>query len=369
MLLARLRVDALLVARHVASGPDPRLNALGVGAVLAAAAGETSTALVLWDEVLSKEFQLTPEDDARLFELVEERLEQSSYRAGNPPDGLPLHSLMAMLESRLVVRLARAASQHPGRLRRLAAAHRRIGLRLAAVAFELFGAVFGTSTEGKGREVLRRQLRSAGFDASARLDVLRTLESPRPAEELIRTLPRPTRLLLVEQLLLSALVDRRWTPDVRAAVVAVARASELPLDDLAALETRAAGLVLAHPEAAKALAEATGDGLWRETLDGLADRLHEAAWAVSNEVRETGELGLLLARAARGESLSRDERREVRQQLLDLAKVVPSLAVFAAPGGMLLLPILLKVLPFDMRPSSFQHPARAPRKARLGEEH
>ncbi len=363
-LVARLRVDAGQVARLVGRGDDARLDALAVGAVLAAAAGETSTALVLWDEALAPEYQLTPEDDGRLFELIEARLEQASYRAGNPAEGLPLHSLMAAVESRLTVRLARAARRHPARLHRLAAMHRRVTRRLAATAIELFGAVFGVATDGKGREVLRRQLRSAGLEASERLAVLRALEAPRSAEEIVRSVPRATRLLLVEQLLLSALIDRRWTPEVRAAVVSVARASQLPLETLAALETRAAGLVLANPEAARALTSAAGDGLWRDTFDGLTDRLHEAAWAVTNEVRETGELGVLLARAARGDSLSRDERRVVRQQLLDLAKVVPSLAIFAAPGGMLLLPLLLKVLPFDMRPSSFQHPARAPRKAR-----
>jgi hypothetical protein len=367
-LMARLGVDAAQVARLVGRGADGRLDGLAVGAVFAAAAGEASTSLVLWDEALSPEYQLTPEDEARLFEVVEARVESTSYRAGNPPDGLPLHSLMAMLQSRLVVRLARAARRQPGRLHRLAAAHRRVTQRLAAKAIELFGAVFGCSTDGSGREALRRQLRSAGLDASDRLAVLRALESPRPAEELIRSVPPATRLLLVEQLLLSALVDRRWTPEVRAAVVSVAKASSLPLEVLAALETRAAGLVLAHPEAARALASVPGDGLWRDAVDGLADRIHEAAWAVSNEVRETGELGLLLARAARGESLSREDKRVVRQQLLDLAKVVPSLAVFAAPGGMLLLPLLLKVLPFDMRPSSFQHPTKVPRRARLGDD-
>jgi hypothetical protein len=44
----------------------------------------------------------------------------------------------------------------------------------------------------------------------------------------------------------------------------------------------------------------------------------------------------------------------MREQLVDVAKTVPSLAVFALPGGFILLPVVLKLLPFDLRPSSFR---------------
>ena len=54
----------------------------------------------------------------------------------------------------------------------------------------------------------------------------------------------------------------------------------------------------------------------------------------------------------------------MRAQLIDLAKTIPALAIFAAPGGMLLLPILLKLLPFNLLPSSF---ADAPRPLALPE--
>jgi hypothetical protein len=52
----------------------------------------------------------------------------------------------------------------------------------------------------------------------------------------------------------------------------------------------------------------------------------------------------------------------VKAQLIDLAKVVPALAIFAAPGGMLLLPLLSKLLPFNILPSSWAQakPARLP---------
>jgi hypothetical protein len=39
---------------------------------------------------------------------------------------------------------------------------------------------------------------------------------------------------------------------------------------------------------------------------------------------------------------------------VDVAKAVPALAIFAAPGGMLLLPILAKLLPFSLLPSAWE---------------
>ena len=36
-----------------------------------------------------------------------------------------------------------------------------------------------------------------------------------------------------------------------------------------------------------------------------------------------------------------------------MAKAVPALAIFAAPGGLLLLPLLAKLLPFNMLPSAW----------------
>jgi hypothetical protein len=76
--------------------------------------------------------------------------------------------------------------------------------------------------------------------------------------------------------------------------------------------------------------------------------------AVLKEIRETGELSVLLARAARGQKLSREEKRAMREQLIDIAKAVPALAIFAAPGGLLLLIALARVLPFDLMPSAFR---------------
>ena len=75
--------------------------------------------------------------------------------------------------------------------------------------------------------------------------------------------------------------------------------------------------------------------------------------ALATEIRQTGELGTLLTKAAAGNRLTPEEKRKVRSQLIDLAKAVPALAIFAAPGGTILLPILAKILPFNFLPSAW----------------
>jgi hypothetical protein len=96
-------------------------------------------------------------------------------------------------------------------------------------------------------------------------------------------------------------------------------------------------------------------------IEGLTEQAVERATAlvtanleaIVTELKETGELTQLLAKAASGSALTDDERRKVREQLADVAKAVPALAIFAAPGGLLLLPLLAKLLPFNVLPSAW----------------
>lgn len=88
----------------------------------------------------------------------------------------------------------------------------------------------------------------------------------------------------------------------------------------------------------------------------MGNRLDSQGWAraILDEVRHTGGLGLQLTRLARGETLTAAELAQVRGGLVELAKVVPSLAILAAPGGLLLLPLVLRLLPSELRPRPFR---------------
>lgn len=71
----------------------------------------------------------------------------------------------------------------------------------------------------------------------------------------------------------------------------------------------------------------------------------------TKELSESKELMILLKKAAQ-QDLDYNEKRQVKKQLLDICKTVPSLTIFLLPGGAFLLPILIKFIP-KLLPSSF----------------
>ncbi len=72
---------------------------------------------------------------------------------------------------------------------------------------------------------------------------------------------------------------------------------------------------------------------------------------LKKELAESKELVSLLSKSAVKE-LSQDEKKKVQNQLLDIFKSVPSLAIFMLPGGAVLLPIFIKLVP-KLLPSAF----------------
>lgn len=69
------------------------------------------------------------------------------------------------------------------------------------------------------------------------------------------------------------------------------------------------------------------------------------------ELKQSKEL-ISLVKKASTQELSDKEKKLVKTQFKDIAKTVPSLAIFMLPGGTLLLPIILKIIP-DLIPSAF----------------
>lgn len=69
------------------------------------------------------------------------------------------------------------------------------------------------------------------------------------------------------------------------------------------------------------------------------------------ELNESGELLLLLGQSTSRE-LTPEEKVKVKDQLLDIFKSIPSLTIFMLPGGALLLPLVVKLIP-KLLPSAF----------------
>ena len=73
---------------------------------------------------------------------------------------------------------------------------------------------------------------------------------------------------------------------------------------------------------------------------------------LAQELQQTKE-AISLIKKGMHSNLSDEEKEKIKIQLLDVCKAIPSLAVFLLPGGALLLPILIKLIP-DILPSAFQ---------------
>jgi hypothetical protein len=244
-------------------------------------------------------------------------------------------------------------------------ATRELVLLVEAVAGLLAAAAAPAGAEGATARA--RQLLRLSLPRPEAREARRAMATPRPPAVLAAAAPPRVRPFLLEQLLLVQLrvrLDEAAAADHVEAFVAGA-----------GLEPQAVGT--ARVEAAAqhddhlAWFEAVDGGAldweaigaaWESTADDLVERVGEVVTgnleALVIELKETGELGQLLALAAAGKTLDAEQKRKVKAQLIDLAKAIPALAIFAAPGGMLLLPLLAKLLPFNMLPSAWDRTGR-----------
>ncbi|HET7753156.1 MAG TPA: hypothetical protein VFK85_04535 [Anaeromyxobacteraceae bacterium] len=361
-------IDALsrspAAARHRDDGAWLRAF---VASVLAARAGEVALAIAADP---NRPHRRSIAAVRRALEVTGGATVERWWPPADPRGGLPLRSGLLAIERGHLERLA--ADHHAGRFtlvrlrRRVAQAQAESALLFETLASWLLAG--GALPAGSNRIVLQ-QLKWLRLRRSAHQRARTVLAEPRAPRELARNNPPRLRRLTLDQLLLAEVACGAEAPRQTDFIDAFAEECGISHDDLPALRTVAAARCAAsqrwlEPRAstdADALArewEAAAERMYTRVADAFSDNLE----ALVTEVRETGELGQLLGRAASGHTLTPVERAKVKAQLIDLAKVVPALAIFAAPGGMLLLPLLSKLLPFNMLPSAWAHakPARLP---------
>jgi len=88
------------------------------------------------------------------------------------------------------------------------------------------------------------------------------------------------------------------------------------------------------------------------TVQEIKENIYKNKKRLAKEIRESKELLYLLTKSTH-KKLSLEEKKKVKDQLIDICKSIPALAVFMLPGGALLLPLLIKLIP-DILPSSFR---------------
>lgn len=73
---------------------------------------------------------------------------------------------------------------------------------------------------------------------------------------------------------------------------------------------------------------------------------------LAQELLQSKEAVYLIKKSMRTPLLP-EEKVKIRIQLIDICKSIPALAVFLLPGGAILLPLLIKLIP-DILPSAFK---------------
>lgn len=304
----------------------------------------------------------------RLWTRVESALaERAVSISGDPAYGLVLHNGALYVDAQVFGRQAISYFAR-GKLR-MESVQRR--LHFAALQKSLLvevltalACVERTPSHPARRAILRQiedlQLPSE-LESALRGRVKQAFERrPRLTEVVGEVRSRDMRRFIIEQALLASLVDGHRSHNELAFLTELADALSVPRDALKSIELEVAEFYRKNRQVVDVFTLSPGaEVMGEELLENITTTAQRNFQRLMIEVRETGELSLLLTKAARGHKLTADERKKMRAQLIDVAKAIPALAIFAAPGGLLLLIALAKVLPFNILPSAFQDPPPA----------
>lgn len=88
------------------------------------------------------------------------------------------------------------------------------------------------------------------------------------------------------------------------------------------------------------------------TVEEIKEALRKNKKRLAKELSESKELMVLIKKSMTTD-LEDTEKEKVKEQLLDICKAIPAFTVFMLPGGALLLPLLIKLIP-DILPSAFR---------------
>jgi hypothetical protein len=89
-----------------------------------------------------------------------------------------------------------------------------------------------------------------------------------------------------------------------------------------------------------------------QTIDEIKELLHRNKLRLYQELSQSKEAMSLIKKSTHT-NLSEEEKLKIKIQLLDICKAIPAFAVFMLPGGAILLPLLIKLIP-DILPSAFK---------------
>jgi hypothetical protein len=293
------------------------------------------------------------------LEVIGDCLERLGLGDGVPLTGLPMIAGQTSIEARFIARWAESYArkeltpERRAELRRKAAQERLQfgGLLLAMHAAE--GAAGLSSAKVIRKQILNLQVER---NAQTRLESW-LLKAPKPAEVVAVTGAMENSQLLLCGLVAAALDGHQSQAEMNM-LVAFAEAAGISPARLDELGAGVAQMIFTQYD----LVERLWTEQKRHNLDrsALYAALLNHGEKVVNELKEASGAMNLMRRASLGQGLSKDEWSNLRGSLSDMGRTVPALALFAMPGGALLLPAAARALPFDLRPSSYRESHLAP---------
>ena len=205
------------------------------------------------------------------------------------------------------------------------------------------------------RQVLEKYIFQTGLDEAKQKELALRINEPVKIEDLHSSF---TSFIiagyLVEQLILLSLIDNQKAWQERELIEKISRQLGLSSEKLEQLYCSVAEFFSVHNERLEYLKNNAAVKQFQDYMNDKVVKLVKKNVAnIMNEIKETKELSELLVKATT-QPLTAREKQKVQEQLLDIARSIPALAIFALPGGGILLPVLIKVLPFNILPSSFQ---------------
>jgi hypothetical protein len=299
----------------------------------------------------------------KIWQAVESELEErATSLAADPYYGLVLHNGAVYSDANLLGRLAIAYFSTHSFPREMA--QRRLdfaAVQKSRLVEVLVALVCAERPPGfPTRRAILRQIEDLRLPAplgdSARDFALKAFEKPPSLKTLAKDVhSRDMKRFILEQTILASLVDGRRSPHEVKWTHSLGVQLGFEAAEIRHIELAMAEFYKQHRQVVDVFTLATGaETMGEEFVDSMSSAMKKNYRALLKEIRETKELSTLLGRAARGHKLSTEEKRQIRAQLVDVAKAVPALAIFAAPGGALLLVALAKVLPPSMLPSAFR---------------
>jgi hypothetical protein len=242
------------------------------------------------------------------------------------------------------------AESHRGVLRGLQVDQRRLLIRLMIAAAAVSGEIVPAE-----RRLIQWFLRSSNLPGADQGLLRAELGRGLRLEEVeVPAYPWLVRRFMLEAVMMTMLVDRDLSTQEEAFLHQVVERLELWKEELNQSLMALEVFLLNQEDRLLILKDRhfvfnLGENLRRQAAEAVRRNLGR----VVREIRETHELYNLLMKSTLA-PLTAEERRKVRAQLLDILKTIPALTIFALPGGALLLPVLIRLLPFNLLPSSFE---------------